>query len=61
LGARGLLTTIRRSERALLIDEYCALSNDHVIGDGDPGPLAKRLSERYTVLAAKEDAQVVGD
>jgi hypothetical protein len=28
-GTRGLLTTIRRSERALLIDEFDGLSNDH--------------------------------
>ena len=27
-GTRGLLTTIRRGERALLIDEFSALSND---------------------------------
>jgi len=30
-GTRGLLTTIRRGERALLIDEFDDLSNDHII------------------------------
>ena len=30
IGGRGLLTTIRRGERALLIDEFGDLSNDHV-------------------------------
>jgi hypothetical protein len=31
LRTRGLLTTIRRGERALSIDEFDDLSNDHII------------------------------
>jgi hypothetical protein len=31
LGTRGLLTTIRRGERALSIDEFGDLSNDHIV------------------------------
>jgi hypothetical protein len=37
LGTRGLLTTIRRGERALLIDELGDLSNDHIIASASLG------------------------
>jgi hypothetical protein len=63
LGTRGLLTTTRRGEPALSIDEFSDLSIDHTIatgelagvtkidnctiGDGGCGPMTRRLSQLY--------------
>jgi hypothetical protein len=55
---RGLLTTTRCDEPALLIDELSDLSNDRIVGD-ELGPMTKRLSDLYAQRTAKESVQIV--